>query len=117
MKYYLAGPMAGIPDRNFPMFAAAATFLRDRGFTVLSPAELNKEYLNKGRSVCMRRDIEFVMQADGIFMLPGWRESQGALCEFAVATQLGLATSRLIPLENRKFEILDFVHSERFKLS
>lgn len=115
-KYYLAGPMAGIPERNFPLFKRAADWLRSRGYEVMSPAELNLEYLGKGRSVCMRRDIEFVMQCDSIFLLPGWQESQGAITEYAVATQLGLTTYFLDEIV-LGFAITRFLHSDLYKYS
>lgn len=39
MKLYLAGPMRGMPNYNFPAFWIAATELRTKGYTVYSPAE------------------------------------------------------------------------------
>ena len=43
MKWYLAGPMSGIPQSNFPAFDAAAKHLRDLGHDIVSPAELDDE--------------------------------------------------------------------------
>ena len=36
---YIAGPMSGKVDHNYPAFHAAAKFLREKGWTVFSPAE------------------------------------------------------------------------------
>lgn len=38
---YVGGPMTGFPQFNFPAFDAASADLRRRGFTVVSPAELD----------------------------------------------------------------------------
>lgn len=38
-KIYLAGPMSGLPDLNYPAFHAAAAKLRAMGHVVLNPAE------------------------------------------------------------------------------
>lgn len=39
MTTYIAGPMSGIPDFNYPMFHRVAKHLRDRGVDVRNPAE------------------------------------------------------------------------------
>ena len=44
MKWYLAGPMSGIPQFNFPLFMKAAQELRDvHELDIVSPAELDDE--------------------------------------------------------------------------
>lgn len=40
---YIAGPMTGIPQFNFPLFDAVAHELRNDGWTIISPAETDHE--------------------------------------------------------------------------
>ena len=40
-RVYLAGPMTGYPDYNYPAFHCAAEQYRAAGFDVVSPAELH----------------------------------------------------------------------------
>ena len=43
MKIYIAGPMSGYEDLNYPAFAQTAAVLRNAGHEVVSPAELNPD--------------------------------------------------------------------------
>jgi hypothetical protein len=104
MKVYLAGPMTGIPQMNFPAFDAAAKDLRARGYDVVSPAELDDPEdrtaalasedgdINKmgpGRSwgFFLARDVKLIADEgiEAIVCLQGWQESRGARLETFVA--------------------------------
>ncbi len=95
-KIYIAGPMRGIKNYNFPAFHSAESALDYDGWTVLSPAsqdvkegfdpetpqnELTQEALNKW----IKRDAEMVFEADAICVLKGWENSKGAQVEVALA--------------------------------
>lgn len=78
---YLAGPMTGLPEQNYPAFNAAADNLRARGHTVLNPAE-NPEPPCKSWLGYMKMAIPMLIKCDTIVFLPGWAESAGALKEY-----------------------------------
>ncbi|BBP95948.1 hypothetical protein BSFA1_10770 [Burkholderia sp. SFA1] len=89
MKLYIAGPMSGYPELNFPAFHAEAARLRAMGFEIVNPAEIdvgpNPDWLT-----AMRADIKQLVDCDGVVLLPGADESPGARLEQAIARGLGL---------------------------
>ncbi|MDR3370679.1 DUF4406 domain-containing protein [Rhodoferax sp.] len=88
-RIYLAGPMTGLPDFNYPAFNAAAQRLRALGFVVENPAE-NPEP-NCGTWLgYMRMAIRQLVTCDIVALLPGWRGSRGARIERWLAGMLGL---------------------------
>lgn len=100
-RLYLAGPMSGIAQLNFPKFHAEAARLRSLGFEVVNPAELNNEDPNAVFASeaaqfeywckCMRVDIAQLLQCDSVALLDGWTGSKGARLEQHVAYQLGMS--------------------------
>ncbi len=99
MKVYLAGPMTGFPEFNFPAFDRAAEALASHGYTVFNPAQMDRDIgFNPSSSGvtqeflrdAMRRDLTAICEADAIAMLPGWEKSGGARVEWTLATHLGL---------------------------
>lgn len=109
MKIYLAGPMRGIPDFNFPAFHTAAAKLRADGHTVFNPAEKDEQKYGKDalksptgnlRTIAKRgfsirdalgNDLAWICKhADAVALLPGWKKSKGATAEKATADALGL---------------------------
>ena len=89
MKLYLAGPMSGYPELNFPAFHAEAARLRALGFEIINPAEINAGP-SAGWVDCMRADIRELVTCDAICLLPGWMRSRGATLENTIAEQLGM---------------------------
>jgi hypothetical protein len=86
---YLAGPMTGLPDLNFPAFHAAAAKLRSAGHLVINPAEINSDQ-NANWADCMRADIPALLKCSCIALLPGWENSKGARLERHIAAELGM---------------------------
>lgn len=87
-RLYVCGPMTGIAEFNFPAFNAAADRLRAAGYDVVNPAEFGSE---DDWATCLKRDLGYVVQVDGLALLPGWADSRGARLETHVAHELGIA--------------------------
>ena len=90
----ISGPMTGLPNYNMPAFDAAEARLRALGYTVIhNPATLSRslglgqpwgEYLGRGLEAMRIMRERFGAGVD-LIQLPGWRESDGAALEFALA--------------------------------
>ena len=109
-RIYIAGPMRGLEFLGFPLFDAAAKELDRRGWRVINPADLDRVEgfdamdLTPGDThnwtttpanwpsyeAMMVRDLEAVEGCDAIYMLEGWRESEGANRELGCAVDQGL---------------------------
>jgi hypothetical protein len=103
MKIYIAGPMSGVEDFNFPLFFETEKKLKELGYEVINPAHNDGETLeealamagtpdkpNNPWSYYMRRDLPSVLDVDALCVLPNWRGSKGASLEVHVAEALGL---------------------------
>lgn len=87
---YVAGPMTGLPEENFPAFFAAEKQLKAAGATVLNPAARAGKTKNMPWSWYLRRGIRDVTLADGVALLPDWELSRGAQLEVRVARGLDI---------------------------
>jgi hypothetical protein len=94
IQAYLAGPMRGYPELNFPAFHEAARFLRLCGIVVWSPAEIDlPEGFDPTKDDAlplkhyMKTDLPAVCDADCVVVLKGWEKSQGAKLETLVAAR------------------------------
>jgi len=96
---YLAGPMTGLPEFNFPAFDEAARLLEAQGYKVFNPAQMDRDVGFDPSSTqvddkflrdALRRDLAAICDADAIAMLPGWEKSGGARIEWMLAAHLGL---------------------------
>jgi hypothetical protein len=105
MKVYIAGPMTGIPKFNVPLFDHVALQLRNQGFEVVSPAELDSPEMRREalRSKdgalgpleyatgetwghVLARDVKMLCDTgiEAIVLLPNWWQSRGATLETTV---------------------------------
>lgn len=99
-RCYVAGPMRGYPNLNFPEFDRVSGMLRSQGWYVISPADHdrslgfdpgdNREYTEQVYNELMRWDIGQVLSADAIYMMRNWQSSEGATVEFTVAKAIGI---------------------------
>lgn len=98
---YVAGPMRGYDKWNFPAFDANSDWLRTLGWTVISPAEIDREIGFDGNNAevvfteadfheAMKRDYAALLRCDAIAFLPGWEKSAGAKLEREFGIKLGL---------------------------
>lgn len=112
MKLYLAGPMRGIPEFNFPKFFALAEMVEGMGHDVFNPAHEDMKAgfqpagltgdedlaeLGFDLSGAYMRDLMFICNsAEGVMVMPGWHRSRGAVAEVAVARSLDLKVLALV---------------------
>lgn len=101
-RIYIAGPMRGHFQFNFDAFDSARDHLKEHGWNVVSPADLDRENgFDPSRlpdnfdwmtvpddfnlEDAIRRDVEAILQCDAIYMLKGWEDSKGATAEKSLA--------------------------------
>jgi hypothetical protein len=98
-RIYIAGPMRGHDQFNFPAFDRARDRWKAAGWQVVSPADLDREIgidettrhlpLNFIRGA-MARDCAAVCNCQAIALLPGWRNSAGAMVEITLGHCIGI---------------------------
>jgi hypothetical protein len=88
-RIYIAGPMTGLPEFNFPAFNAEADRLRALGHDVSNPADHGVIDGYEWRDY-MRLDIAQLIACERIHLLPGWEKSRGATLEHHIASALGM---------------------------
>jgi hypothetical protein len=91
-RVYVAGPMSGLADMNYPAFNDAAARLRAKGWHVENPAENPDPHVDASChwTAYMRMGISQLMTCHAIYLLPGWQQSKGASLEYLIAQRLGL---------------------------
>lgn len=88
-KYYLAGPMTGLPGFNYERFNSTTSTLRGFGFDIANPAE-HKLPSNASYNDYLKAGIKKMMDCDTVILLPGWENSNGARLERELAIKLNM---------------------------
>ena len=95
---YIAGAMSGQPGWGFDLFDAAAECLSEYGWTVFSPADMDRAAgMDPNQSVVteefiaerFREDMIAIGQSDAIVLLENWTRSRGARHEAQTALFCG----------------------------
>jgi nucleoside 2-deoxyribosyltransferase len=95
MRYYLAGPMTGLPDFNYRVFEAEQKKLRSQGLDVVSPHSIDfGETEEKPGSLpyqtYIKGGLKLLLTCDAIILMVGWENSKGCLTELTVASACGM---------------------------
>lgn len=86
MKLYIAGPMTGLDELNYPAFENAAKLLREAGYKIVSPHEFVLP--ESQRIIALKWDVREITLSDGIATLEGCENSEGAKFECYIANFL-----------------------------
>ncbi len=108
-KIYIAGPMTGYKDWNYPAFRHAAARMRALCWDVVSPVEVAEPFGTPERlcedpalmQAAVQAELHALEDCSHILLLPGWERSQGARVELVHAITYSLeiivATPELLP--------------------
>lgn len=115
-QIYIAGPMSGYPEFNFPAFFSAQHRFEADGWTVWNPANKDSEaavqedasFATGDATTLVKNgwdykdaylwDVTKIIYGDAIYMLKGWENSPGARGEWAVA--------QFIKKQNPEYQII-----------
>lgn len=81
---YLAGPIKGVPDYKERFAQAERDF--SEHYNVLNPARILEGMEDRD---CLPICLQLIEQADNVILLPGWRDSLGAVTEAHYAIRQG----------------------------
>lgn len=95
-RLYIAGPMTGYPEANYPAFNEVERMLVGRGWEIVNPATCVTG--NEAHYVdFIREDLRMMLDCHGVVTLDNWWESVGARNEVQVA---GLLKMPIRPWED-----------------
>ena len=105
---YIAGPMRGYDDYNYPAFDRQSMILERQGWKVINPADMDRDdekpingphQFNPDdnyedhefmRNALKRDMVAICDECTAIYMMSNWEKSKGAKAEWALAKALGL---------------------------
>jgi|TARA_R110001583_G_scaffold77308_2_gene210558 hypothetical protein len=117
---YIAGPMRGIEDFNFPAFDRQAQVLGKQGWKVINPAEMDRQdglpcsgpmeydpainYEDREfmRDALKRDMVAICDECTAMYMMSDFETSRGARAEWHLAKALGLEIYYEAPLPSEK---------------
>ncbi len=88
-RIYLAGPMTGLPEHNFPPSTPKPRAYAASGTRSRTPPSTARFRASSGPTTC-GSDLQKLLTCQATALLPGWMDSKGARLEFTVATNLGM---------------------------
>lgn len=90
MRIFISGPITGTKD-YLERFAAAERVLKQKGYEVINPAKvLAVVPLELPWDTCMAVTLPLLKACDSIYMLRGWKNSEGAIVEYTLAHHCGI---------------------------
>lgn len=101
-KFYLAGPMTGLPNFNYDGFERAKQQLEDHMLDVVSPHTKFKDETEfqraaRSNSFYMAHAVNLLMTCNAIILMPGWSKSVGARTELELALSCGYSVYYYLP--------------------
>lgn len=101
IRLYISGPVTGKPDDKWYAFSEASNALNEAGILAVIPLELVEPgdshetamllCVNELTGRTQKPGIRYpVPHYDGLALLPGWEQSEGAKLEKAVAEACGI---------------------------
>lgn len=100
-RLYISGPVTGVPNDNRDAFADARISLYEAGITAFDPhcRVIPSDSRETAMLLCVNELTERtqklgirhpVPRYDGLALLPGWEQSEGARLEVSVAEACGI---------------------------
>lgn len=103
MKIYIAGPMTGRKDWNFPAFNKAQEELEIMGYEVENPASHGCG-LEHPWEFYLKMALTQMLTCDGIALLDGWSTSKGARLEVKTGMAVGIDAVLMGVIHSKTFE-------------